>query len=401
MNTHLTDEQITEWLLDYADDEVLLHLRRCAACRDEAHGLHQTITDCTRRLNMDNFGSPLTLLPDSKLNWRSLLTSYGMQAVALLILLNLGFLLPSTIRLVGPSVAEAIQVIDTRRPEPVPARLPKVLPRTIMETPKYEEPSPQAISLPVVRPAKPLPASSSEEVTAPEVRAPEIARVLPLDPEAGNVRVVHSTPALAPAAGDSSHKTRGSAAALLGDLFGVPSTGAPGAKLLIARVGSPFGSDQAGGDGRGVGGGHRPGRGTLGFVSIGGIAIGSAREGGDGGTGRKVVQASFAPPPPVTAVKPISQVDEPKTTAAKIISKPTPEYTEEARQLKIEGEVVLQVAFLASGELEVLSVVRGLGHGLDEAAIRAVRQMKFNPATNKGQPVDTTAMIHVVFQLAY
>jgi TonB family protein len=46
-------------------------------------------------------------------------------------------------------------------------------------------------------------------------------------------------------------------------------------------------------------------------------------------------------------------------------------------------------------------VVRGLGHGLDEAAIRAAQQIKFNPATSNGQAVDTTATIHVVFQLAY
>ena len=47
------------------------------------------------------------------------------------------------------------------------------------------------------------------------------------------------------------------------------------------------------------------------------------------------------------------------------------EYTEEARKLKLEGEVLLRVLFTAGGEPRVLEVVRGLGHGLDETAIRA------------------------------
>ena len=46
-------------------------------------------------------------------------------------------------------------------------------------------------------------------------------------------------------------------------------------------------------------------------------------------------------------------------------------------------------------------VVRGLGHGLDEAAITAANKMRFKPALRNGQPVDSTAVVHVVFQLAY
>jgi hypothetical protein len=46
-------------------------------------------------------------------------------------------------------------------------------------------------------------------------------------------------------------------------------------------------------------------------------------------------------------------------------------------------------------------VVRGLGHGLDEAAIAAANKMHFKPALRNGTPVDSTAIVHVVFQLAY
>jgi hypothetical protein len=42
-----------------------------------------------------------------------------------------------------------------------------------------------------------------------------------------------------------------------------------------------------------------------------------------------------------------------------------------------------------------------LGHGLDESAIKAANQMRFKPAERNGSPVDSTAIVHVVFQMAY
>ena len=56
----------------------------------------------------------------------------------------------------------------------------------------------------------------------------------------------------------------------------------------------------------------------------------------------------------------------PETTPVEILFKPRPAYTAEARQLRIEGEVLLDVMFSASGQIRVVRVVRGLGHGLDE-----------------------------------
>ena len=57
--------------------------------------------------------------------------------------------------------------------------------------------------------------------------------------------------------------------------------------------------------------------------------------------------------------------------------------------------------FTAGGEPRVLEVVRGLGHGLDETAIRAAQQIRFKPALRDGLPVDSTATVHILFQLAY
>jgi len=86
--------------------------------------------------------------------------------------------------------------------------------------------------------------------------------------------------------------------------------------------------------------------------------------------------------------------------APEVLSEPRPQYTDEARQLKIQGEVTLQVKFGADGKVEVLRVVSALGHGLDEQAERVAQQIRFKPAARNGQPVDHVTLIHILFQLA-
>jgi TonB family protein len=80
--------------------------------------------------------------------------------------------------------------------------------------------------------------------------------------------------------------------------------------------------------------------------------------------------------------------------------KPKPVYTEEARRAGIEGEVVLEVLFGARGEVQILRVVRGLGHGLDEAAIEVAQKVRFKPALADGQPVDRKGVLYVLFQVS-
>jgi TonB family protein len=91
----------------------------------------------------------------------------------------------------------------------------------------------------------------------------------------------------------------------------------------------------------------------------------------------------------------------PVTRSVEILSKPRPVYTEEARRQRIEGEVLLQILFAASGEVHVLRIVRGLGHGLDESAIAAAEAIRFRPAEQAGIAADSNAIVHIVFQLAY
>jgi TonB family protein len=84
------------------------------------------------------------------------------------------------------------------------------------------------------------------------------------------------------------------------------------------------------------------------------------------------------------------------------LEKPKPVYSQEALKLNLEGEVLLDVIFMASGsEVHVNRVVKGLGHGLDEAAVRAAQQIKYKPAMSNGHPVDFPAVAHIVFQIAY
>lgn len=114
----------------------------------------------------------------------------------------------------------------------------------------------------------------------------------------------------------------------------------------------------------------------------------------------QAVRASgFDSPPPAAAVAQparAARIDVP----VEILSKPTPAYTDEARTLKLEGEVVLEVEFCARGEVKVLRLVKGLGHGLDESATRAAQAIRFKPAQTSGRPVDFRSTVHIVFRLA-
>ena len=113
-----------------------------------------------------------------------------------------------------------------------------------------------------------------------------------------------------------------------------------------------------------------------------------------------VAAAGFDQAPAQAPQRAAAVPEAPKIIPVEVRSKPTPVYTDKARELKIEGDVVLEVEFLASGSLRVLRVVRGLGYGLDEAAMKAAEQIQFKPAHDGGRPVDFKTTVHIVFRLA-
>ena len=170
---------------------------------------------------------------------------------------------------------------------------------------------------------------------------------------------------------------------------------APGAATGAgaARKGAVSGTSFGAGVANGVPGGHDTGKvASAGFAN--GVVGGTGKPGGTG----TVASAGFSmgTAPTQVAIK----TTEPAFVPPVVISEPHPEYTPEAAQLRIQGEVTLQVRFLATGQVEVLRVVNGLGHGLDEQAKRVAEQIRFKPAEKDGHPVDHTTLIHVTFQLA-
>ena len=86
-------------------------------------------------------------------------------------------------------------------------------------------------------------------------------------------------------------------------------------------------------------------------------------------------------------------------SAPRAIKTPDPQYTKEAQKDRIQGKVVLWVTITPEGLPKNIKVRRSLGHGLDEEAIKAVKQWKFKPSTLNGQPVAVQINVEVTFRL--
>ena len=87
------------------------------------------------------------------------------------------------------------------------------------------------------------------------------------------------------------------------------------------------------------------------------------------------------------------------SSGLQVLSIPTPKYTDSARTNKVQGSVIVIATFKADGSVGSPQVVRGLGYGLDEAALDVVKHVKFNPAKVDGRTVDVTRTMRVQFIL--
>lgn len=260
------------------------------------------------------------------------------------------------------------------------------------------EPPPAALKLPA---PQPQPKAKLELTPPPEVKIAEkklepVQTPAPVIPKQIVRTNVFSTGSSAPQTlvkAPEKVQTGG-----FGDPNGVPAKTAQTQAVNVAQAG---GFDMPVGPGYGNGtGGATGARGVVASTGFGsGVATGNAHS----STQAAVHQAGFGdadvPAPPTSQSRPAAQAAA-RMIPAEIISKPVPSYTPEARAQRIEGEVLLEVVFEASGKLRVLRVVRGLGHGLDDAAVRAAEQIRFKPALKDGQPSDSTAVVHIIFQLA-
>jgi len=89
----------------------------------------------------------------------------------------------------------------------------------------------------------------------------------------------------------------------------------------------------------------------------------------------------------------------PDISPPRALTKIIPSYSETARDLRIEGKVIIQAIVRKDGAVEVIGVKQGLGYGLDENAVLALRRLKLSPATKNGIPVDVEMDIAVDFSL--
>jgi TonB family protein len=340
----------------------------------------------------DNF--KLGLLPERKIDWRTLAASYGFVAFAILCLLFVGLLFPEKLQLTRHY--SAVELVPDAPAPPPPPEAPK--PVAIKKIPK-----------PIV--AKLVP----EVVLPPKLIVPKDVRVKLKKPdliEAPKLEAKFDAPVIAPLPVALPKKpvqtgTFGSSAPAtvnapiekvqtggFGAADGLKGQGKADAHLQTANLGS-FDLPQGQGQGNGTGGT----KGIKGTVASAGFGNGIAQQGDGRRNGQAPQVGGFGGQQVAQTSQHLSETSA-ATSPVQILYKPSPAYTTEARQLQLQGEVLLEVMFGANGELQVNKVVRGLGHGLDEAAVAAANKIKFKPALRNGAAVDSTAVVHVVFQLA-
>jgi TonB family protein len=337
----------------------------------------------------------LGLLPEPRARWQKFVFSYGVQSVILTFALVTALMNPEILEIPERDY-HFVNLVNNPPPAPV-----QPAPVRNFPTPKVAEvvtPRPEALRVP-----KELQAPKKTPI--PEVQAPKVELAAKLDaiPEikqvapkivATNVFSNGSSATPTKAADPKKVQTGG-----LGDPNAVPARDNPGHAVTIAKLGS-FDMPAGPGEGNGTGG-AKGARGVVASAGFGnGVAIGdnSGRVSASRGTVRESGFGDadvIAPSPKAKAPEAVA-----RTIPAEITFKPRPVYTEEGRRLKVEGEVLLEVVFTANGQVRIQRVVRGLGHGLDEAAVQAAQKIQFKPALKDGQPSDFQAVLHIVFQLA-
>jgi TonB family protein len=343
-------------------------------------------------------GFQLGILPERKIDRRALATGYTFLVLMLLLLINVGLLFPDRIQLKQYRVTSLIP-LPSLKPEPAPvkAKPVEIKAKLLPPAPVFDQPR-------LIVPHEVHRTTTPEQVEAPKVVMNQFAAPQLKMAAAGGARpqLLHtgefSGSSVAPTVNAAVQKVQTGG---FGDPNGLQGTGKQNAKLYAAQTGS---FEMPAGPGQGNGSGGAKGiKGTVASADFGnGIANGGKGDGRSSGRGSGISTGGFGTEQVVHNAPKIVQADSgPPTTSVEIISKPQPVYTNEARSLKLEGEVLLEVMFGANGTLHVNRVVRGLGHGLDEAAAAAANKMRFKPALRNGQPVDSTAIVHVSFQMAY
>lgn len=327
-------------------------------------------------------------------NWNRLGASTLVHVAAILFLVRIAVWLPSkavelvcqnheSVTLIAPSLEKPIVV------KPVPPPPLKVLAQ-LREEPKLLTPPPVVtarVEAPVIKPVPaPEPPKLAENTAPPVLPKPQVPKKIitaGLFDSGSSAKPTIKAPVREVQTGG------------FGDPNGVAGKSDKARDVTVAAVGS-FDLPTGPGNGNGAGGA----KGKQGVIVSAGFGDGMAGAGsGDRNPKGGVSTGGFGDATTAqVAAKRVNHAAD--ATPVEILAKPRPAYTPEARQLHIEGEVLLDVMFAASGDIHVVKVVRGLGHGLDESAQRAAQQIRFNPAKREGQPYDSDAVVHIVFALA-
>lgn len=331
-----------------------------------------------------NGQAAFTMLADGKPRWRSFSAGFGIELLLLLCALWIPGLFPQQMVTAKQYLMTEITAPPLRawkpRPKIVPRRVamrkPAIAKTMIPDPPKRKLIEP-VFEKPVVARA-----IRRNRVVAPKIR--EWAKAVP-NLSVGNSAMPELKRPRAPV------QTGG-----FGDPDSLPSAPKVTHAVNMASAGA---FDMPTGPGKGNGrGGAKGVEGTVASAGFGnGRAIaarrrrhGHVREGQFGAE-----QLSSTPHVQKTAAR------APETEPVVILYKPTPQYTEEAKRLKIQGYVLVQVIFKRSGQVQVLRVIRGLGHGMDASAEEAAREIRFQAARRDGRPVDFPATVRIQFELAY
>jgi TonB family protein len=348
----------------------------------------------------------LALLPDPKPRWDRLGVSALVQLAIVVFVLLLPLLFPDRLQTaLNYTIVEIMQPVTLVPVAPPPPPPPKVK----VKTPAVE------VKPEVIEPVKLNPLQQHVFMT-PKVVQPKVhtvdAKALDLNPVFEAVKI--DTPTNQPKRPKEDVKVgnmgSGSAAPAtvvapvnkvqtggFGDDHGLPGKGDPNKAANVNRLGSPA---LPGGPGYGNGTGGD--KGIRGTVASTGFGNGTANPPPSGGRKGTVVASGFGDQTAATdAPKKKVTAGGPADTPVDILDKPRPEYTAEGRSLRIEGDVVLDLIFLTNGTVQMNHIISGLGHGLDETAVRAAQQIKFKPAKRDGQPVDFPARVRIEFRLAY
>jgi TonB family protein len=336
------------------------------------------------------------LLPEAERSVGSFLTSMAINGLMLAVFLYVGAMARKTID--QHRHEETLLILPTKPPAPPekvktpppPVKEPPKLPEMKFETPKIQMPKPAPkpdlkpiqmeakLAMPVIKEAKPA------VILSPQPKSALAAAAMPAQDN-------HQRPSTAPV-----H---------FGQTFGVTPNSNATRPATVAAIGNPYGGMRGpavaphglvGSTGFGNGTKFGSNAGVVGKVASAPVpgTMNTAPKGITGKVASVAIPTATAVRAPVAA-KPVVANTQPE------VSIPKPAYTDEARHLRIQGNVVLRVTFFANGQIQVLGVLQGLGHGLDEQARSAVQQGRvLRPATRNGQAVDMTTNITITFQLA-